>query len=152
MGGCTCGMVRYRLRQAPMFVHCCHCTWCQRETGSACAVNALIEADQVDVIAGQPEKIDTPSSSGKGQAIYRCPACRVALWSCYGGVGELMRFIRVGTLDEPNRCPPDIHIFTSTKQHWVNLDGGAPAVEEYYQRSRYWPPESQRRYRAMLGG
>ena len=47
-GGCACGAVRYRLTSAPMFVHCCHCRDCQRQTGSAFVLNALIEADRVD--------------------------------------------------------------------------------------------------------
>lgn len=62
-GGCTCGHVRYRMTSNPIFVHCCHCTWCQRETGSAFAVNALIEADRVQLLQGTVEIIDTPSQS-----------------------------------------------------------------------------------------
>ncbi|MGH8309815.1 MAG: GFA family protein, partial [Steroidobacteraceae bacterium] len=130
-GGCTCRTVRYRMTSAPMFVHCCHCRWCQRETGASFALNALIEADRVIVLKGAPEVVNTPSNSGKGQKIIRCPECRIALWSNYAGAGDKLRFIRVGTLDEPDRCPPDIHIFTSSKQPWVVLPPGTPAVAEY---------------------
>ena len=105
----------------PLFVHCCHCRWCQRETGSAFVLNALIETDRVELLAGEPELVLTPSNSGKGQRIARCPVCRIALWSHYAGGGDLFRFVRVGTLDDPDRFPPDIHIFTSTKQPWVIL-------------------------------
>ncbi len=150
-GGCACGEVRYRMTAAPLFVHCCHCRWCQRETGSAFVLNALIEADRVEVLKGAPEVVDTPSESGKGQKIVRCLACRVALWSTYTGAGEAIRFVRVGTLDEPNRVPPDIHIFTASKQPWVVLPEGTPAVEEYYRRSAYWPAESVERRRRALG-
>ncbi len=148
-GGCTCRAVRYRLESRPLFVNCCHCTWCQRETGSAFAVNAMIEADRVSVLAGEPEKVMTPSASGSGQTIARCPVCRVALWSNYAGAGESVRFVRVGTLDEPARLPPDIHIFTSTKQPWVVLPAGVPAVPEYYDSKQYWPAESLERRRAL---
>jgi hypothetical protein len=149
-GGCTCRYVRYRMAMRPLFVHCCHCRWCQRETGTAFALNALIEADRVQLLSGEVEVVDTPSASGKGQKISRCPKCRIALWSNYGGGGDAVRFVRVGTLDEPDRLPPDIHIFTASKQPWVMLPAGTPAVEEYYQASKYWPPESLQRRAALI--
>ncbi len=111
-GGCTCGLIRYKMTTKPLFVHCCHCRWCQRETGASFALNALIEADRIELLKGTPEVIDTPTSSGNGQQITRCPQCHVALWSNYSGVGNLVHFVRVGTLDEPDHLPPDIHIYT----------------------------------------
>jgi hypothetical protein len=148
-GGCTCRRVRYRLTTAPLFVHCCHCRWCQRETGSAFAMNAMIEADRVVLTSGAPEIVPTPSLSGKGQRIARCPVCRVALWSNYPGAGDAVRFVRVGTLDDPDALPPDIHIFTQSKQRWVVLPAHAVAVEEYYERDKIWPAESLARWRAL---
>ena len=149
-GGCTCRDVRYRMTSAPLFVHCCHCRWCQRETGAAFALNALIEADRVIHLKAEPELVNTPSQSGKGQRIARCPACRVAVWSNYAGGGDALRFVRVGTLDEPDRLPPDIHIFTSSKQPWVVLPPGMPAVAEYYKASEMWPPDSLARRAAWI--
>src|SRR5688572_13395041 len=148
-GGCTCRFVRYSMTTQPLFVHCCHCRWCQRETGASFALNALIEADRVQLLAGEVEVINTPSNSGKGQKISRCPRCRVAVWSNYAGAGDTVRFIRVGTLDEPDRLPPDIHIYTESKQPWVILPPGAPAVPQYYRTSEFWPKESLER-RATL--
>ncbi|MGH8275032.1 MAG: GFA family protein [Gammaproteobacteria bacterium] len=135
----------------PLFVHCCHCRWCQRETGSAFAINAMIEAGRVILLRDEPEIIPTPSASGKGQKIARCPHCRIALWSNYSGAGDAVRFVRVGTLDEPGRLSPDIHIFTATKQPWVVLPPDMPAVAEYYDRDQYWPRESLERRRILLG-
>jgi hypothetical protein len=150
-GGCTCRAVRYHLTSVPLFVHCCHCRWCQRETGASFALNAMIEADRVVLDAGAPELVNTPSNSGKGQKITRCPMCKVALFSNYAGAGDAIRFVRVGTLDDPDRFPPDIHIFTASKQPWVMLsEGGAPAVPEYYDRQQYWPAESLERRRLLL--
>ncbi|MGH8495183.1 MAG: GFA family protein [Gammaproteobacteria bacterium] len=137
------------MMSAPLFVHCCHCRWCQRETGTAFALNAMIEADRVVLIKGEPEVVNTPSNNGKGQKIARCPTCRIALWSNYAGAGDAVRFVRVGTLDEPDRLPPDIHIFTSSKQPWVELPPNTPAVEEYYDRKKYWPKESLERREAL---
>ena len=148
-GGCDCGRVRYRLLTAPMFVHCCHCLWCQRESGSAFALNALIEADRVQHLKEEPELLDTPSASGRGQRIARCPGCRLALWSNYSGAGPCIRFVRVGTLDAPRSLAPDIHIYTGTKQPWVMLPPGACAVSEYYDAGKYWPEESLARRRAL---
>jgi hypothetical protein len=147
-GGCDCGEVRYRMTR-PLFVHCCHCRWCQRETGSAFAINAMIESERVSLVKGAPEIVDTPSNSGKGQRIARCPTCRIAVWSNYAGAGDALRFVRVGTLDDPDLLPPDIHIFTASKQPWVVLPPGVPAVEEYYDRKLYWPKESLERRDAM---
>jgi hypothetical protein len=135
----------------PLFVHCCHCRWCQRETGTAFALNAMIEADRVLLLQGEPEGIDTPSASGKGQKIFRCAVCRVAVWSNYAGAGSAVRFVRVGTLEEPDRLKPDIHIFTSSKQPWVVLPADTPAVPEYYESKKYWPAESLERRRIVLG-
>ena len=149
-GGCTCRFVRYGLVSTPLFVHCCHCRWCQRETGTAFALNALIESDRVQLLHGTVDVVDTPSNSGKGQKIARCPRCRIAVWSNYAGAGDALRFVRVGTLDDPDRFPPDIHIFTASKQPWVVLPPGAPAVAEYYKSAEHWPRESLERRAQML--
>jgi hypothetical protein len=149
-GGCDCRAVRYRLETPPLFVHCCHCRWCQRESGASFALNAMIEADRVTLCAGEPELVATPSASGRGQPIARCPACRLALWSHYAGAGPTVCFVRVGTLDEPDHLPPDIHIFTGSKQPWVVLPPGTPAVPEYYDRNHHWPPASLARREALL--
>ena len=148
-GGCTCRAVRYRMTTRPLFVHCCHCRWCQRETGSAFVLNAMIEADRVVLLSGAPEAVDTPSNSGKGQKIWRCPKCRVALWSNYAGAGPSVHFVRVGTLDNPDLLPPDIHIYTSTKQPWVVLPESTPAVPEFYKPQDRWPAESLERGAAL---
>ena len=133
-GRCTCGEVRYRLAGHPFAVHCCHCRDCQRETGSAFVINGLIETPMLEVIEGSPETIDTPSESGKGQKIVRCPTCEVALWSHYGGMGDKAAFVRVGTLENPDACPPHVHIFTRSKQPWFALPMDAPAFEIFYSR------------------
>jgi len=149
-GGCTCRAVRYRMTRAPLIVHCCHCRWCQRETGAAFALNALIESANLITLSGHPELVPTPSNSGKGQRIARCPTCRVALWSTYSGAGEKLRFVRVGTFDEPDRFPPDIHIYTESKQPWVVLPAGARAVPQYYSSKEVWSPASLTRRAAIF--
>jgi hypothetical protein len=149
-GGCACGAVRYRLGSAPMFVHCCHCLDCQRQTGSAFVLNALIETDRVTVLSGAPVPVAVPTDSGRPHEIFRCPKCQTALWSDYGRRGVL-RFVRVGTLDDPSALPPDVHIYTRTKLPWVALPAGVPAFEAYYDSSKLWPAQSLARRRAILG-
>lgn len=134
-----------------MFVHCCHCRWCQRETGSAFVINALIESERVEILSGRVETVKLPSASGKGQDIVSCSECQTTLWSHYAGLGDALSFVRVGSLDEPDRLPPDIHIYTSSKQPWVILPEGKPAVPEYYDREKHWPDESQARLKALSG-
>lgn len=148
-GGCDCRSVRYRMESAPLFVHCCHCRWCQRESGSAFALNAMIESDRITTLGVEPELVDTPSASGRGQLIARCPTCRIAAWSHYAGAGPVISFVRVGTLDSPDVLPPDVHIFTSSKQPWVVLPPGVPAFAEYYDREKLWPKASLARRRAI---
>ena len=149
-GGCDCRYIRYRMTDKPLFVHCCHCRWCQRETGSAFVLNAMIEADRVELLHGEVDVVHTPSYSGKGQKIARCPTCRIAVWSNYAGGGDAVRFVRVGTLDVPDCFPPDVHIFTASKQPWVVLPPGTPAFAEFYKASEIWPADSLARRAALL--
>lgn len=147
-GGCACGAVRYRLESAPMIVHCCHCLDCQRQTGSAFALNALIEGDRVTLLSGAPEPVEVPTDSGRPHDIYRCPRCQTALWSDYGRRGWL-KFLRVGTLDQPAALAPGVHIYTRSKQPWVRLPEDVPAFEEYYDLKTVWSPESLARRKAV---
>ena len=149
-GGCSCGKVRYRMLAAPLVVHCCHCRWCQRESGASFALNAMIEADRVISLGDDPEIIATPSESGAGQQVARCPVCKVAVWSHYAGSGPLTKFIRVGTLDNPDALSPDAHIFTASKQAWVALSGDMPVYAEFYEhRAEVWSQTSIDRFEAL---
>jgi hypothetical protein len=150
-GRCACGTVRYRLMSRPMIVHCCHCRDCQRQTGGAFAVNALIETDRIELLGGEPVAISMPTDSGRPHDIYRCPACETAVWSDYGR-RSVLRFVRATTLDEPDALPPDVHIFTRSKLPWVGLPPEVPAFDVYYDMAKLWPPESLARRRAILGG
>lgn len=150
-GGCTCGYIRYRMLSKPLIVHCCHCSWCQRETGSAFALNALIENNRLELLKGEVTIIDTPSHSRKGQKIARCPECQTAVWSHYATLNKKITFIRVGTLDKPNSMPPDIHIYTSTKQPWVTLQANSLYKSGGYAMKDVWSQESLDRKTVLNG-
>ncbi|NUZ05377.1 GFA family protein [Piscinibacter koreensis] len=148
-GGCSCRAVRYRMESAPLVVHCCHCRWCQRESGASFALNGMIEASRVTSLAASPELVETPSESGAGQRIARCPTCRVAVWSHYAGSGPVTAFVRIGTLDDPDLLPPDVHIFTASRQPWVVIPDGVPSFAAYYEADAVWSAESLARRAAI---
>ncbi len=149
-GGCACGAVRYRLASAPMFVHCCHCLDCQRQTGSAFVLNALIEADRVALLSGEPVPSVMPTDSGRPHHILRCATCHTALWSVYGGRPQIV-FVRAGTLDDPSALKPDVHIYIRSKLPWVTLPDAVPRFEAYYDARALWPADSLARRKAALG-
>jgi len=149
-GACCCRAVQYRMLSTPMFVHCCHCTDCQRHTGGAFAINALIETDRIQLLSGEPQPVSMPTESGRPHDIYRCPTCQVAVWSDYGRRPKL-RFVRVGTLDRPHNIEPDVHIFVRSKVPWVRLPEDARVFDVYYEMGKEWPAESLARRQAILG-
>ena len=146
-GGCACGEVRYRLASEPLFVHCCHCLNCQRQTGSAFVINILIETDRLVVLTGEPQQVSVPRSGGKKQEIWRCPTCQTALYSQY--TTPRIRFVRAGTLDDPASVAPDVHIFTRSKLPWVVLPDSVPTFNVYYDTEKLWPEESLARLKAL---
>jgi hypothetical protein len=147
-GGCACGEVRYRLRSDPLFVHCCHCLNCQRQTGSAFVINLLIETDRVELLAGDPAPVAVARSGGKKQKIWRCPTCQVAVYSQY--TSARVRFVRGGTLDDPASVAPDVHIFTRSKLPWVALPDSVPAFKVYYDTKKLWPAASLERLETLM--
>jgi hypothetical protein len=146
-GGCACGGVRYRLTSEPLFVHCCHCLNCQRQTGSTYVVNVLVETDRVELLAGEPVAVDVPRSGTKKQRIFRCPTCQTALYSRY--TSDRVRFVRAGTLDDPAGVAPDVHIYTRSKVPWVELPDSVPAFRTYYDMQKLWPATSLARLDAL---
>ncbi len=147
-GGCSCGAVRYRLSADPLFIHCCHCLNCQRQTGSAFVINLLIESDRLELLGSEPQPVDVPRDDGSKQRIFRCPTCQVAVFSEYGR--PEVRFVRGGTLDEPSAVAPDVHIFTRSKLSWVVLPDSVPAFEVYYDSKALWPADSLERLGAVM--
>ena len=146
-GGCACGAVRYRLGSEPLFVHCCHCLNCQRQTGSAFVINLLIESERVELLGREPQPVDVPRDDGK-QRIYRCPQCQVAVFSEY--TRPEVWFVRGGTLDDPTSVTPDVHIFTRSKVKWLSLPDLSPAFDVYYDMNELWPPTSLERLAAIM--
>ena len=148
-GGCACGAVRYRLIREPMFVNCCHCRDCQRQTGGAFVVNAIIETDQIVRETGETVVFTMPTESGRPHDLVRCATCATTLWSDYGR-RRVVSFVRVMTLDDPTALSPDAHIFTRSKSPWVEVIG-APCFEVYYETATLWSADGLARRRAVIG-
>jgi hypothetical protein len=146
-GGCACGEVRYRLTADPLIVHCCHCLNCQRQTGSAFAINLMIETDRIELLSGEPQRVDVPRGKSGKQPIFRCPACQVAVFSRY--TRATIRFVRGGTLDDPASVTPDVHIYTRSKVAWVELPESVPAFRTYYDPEKVWSAASLERLAAL---
>jgi hypothetical protein len=147
-GRCACGAVRYRLTSSPLFVHCCHCLNCQRQTGSAFVINILIETDHVKLLSGAPVSVEVPRDDGSTQQIFRCTACRVAVWSFYSR--PKLCFVRAGTLDVPSSVEPDVHIYVRSKLPWVMIPAGVPGFDVYYDTKALWPADSFARLQALM--
>jgi hypothetical protein len=148
-GQCACGQTRFRLVVGPMFTHCCHCSQCQRLTGSAFVLNAIIENDNIELLSGEVILTPGPSESGRAHDIYRCGNCMTAVWSDYGGRSNY-RFVRVGILDDPSAITPDAHIYTRSKLDWVIIPPDQRAFETEYILEQEWTPRQlERRARAI---
>ncbi|MEQ8443012.1 MAG: GFA family protein [Alphaproteobacteria bacterium] len=147
-GGCACGAVRFSINARPLIVHCCHCHSCQRETGSAFAVNILIEASQSPIHSGTTERFAVPTDSGNPHAYHRCSGCHGTVWHEYVPPGAMIRFIPSGMLDAGHGIEPDIHIFTDSRQPWVPIPDGVRSVPQFYDYGTTWRPDSFARLKA----
>jgi len=150
LGGCACGQVRYRMERTPIFVNNCHCTLCQKQTGSTSVVNAFVEADALTLLSGELSEHVVKSGSGGDHIICRCKTCGTALWSFYPRLGRLGAGVRVGTLDDAAALKPDAIIFTQFKLPWVALPDNVPHFETTYNPEQLLPPERFARLKALI--
>ena len=132
-----------------MFTNCCHCRDCQKQAGSAFAINAIIETDRIELLSGEPQPVRMPTESGRPHDIYRCTQCQSALWSDYGG-RPWVRFVRVATLDDPTAITPGAHIFARSKLPWVQLPPEARVFDIYYDMKTEWSADSLARRDAAI--
>ncbi len=149
-GGCTCGHVRYRLAGGPIMVHNCHCRLCQQQTGSTSVLNAFIETDRIELLAGDLADNVVVGGSGNAHTIRRCARCGTAIWSHYARLGTLGAGVRVGTLDDPASVTPDVVIFIESKLPWVPLPEGIPAFQQYYDFAEVLSEASNARLSALV--
>jgi hypothetical protein len=145
-GGCGCGAVRYQLSGPPLFTHVCHCSECQRRTGSAFGLTMMIQRTQLEIIQGELKGISVNTDSGTLKTSYFCPACGVHIWNERDRDSSIYAF-RPGTLDNASGIVVGAHVWTCSKQAWVKLDPAIPAFKKMYDRGEVWPPTSLDRVR-----
>ena len=150
-GGCGCGAVRYRLNDQPFIVHNCHCSLCQRQTGTSSVVNAFIESDRLRLLSGDLTDHEFTTGSGGIQTLVRCAKCGTHLWSYYPRLGRKVASVRVGTLDDPSATPPDVAIFVANKPPWSPVPEGIPQFEAFYNNpAEVYSESSMARLKAVL--
>ena len=127
-GGCVCGAIRYTVSRVPVNVYTCHCTDCQRITGSAFSIGVVVTAQAFQLTGNEPRPAPGGITvTGRVKTRWICPDCATTL---YGGpkVGSeapgAMRVIRGGTLDDTSWLQPSAHLWTRSAQPWIVLPEG----------------------------
>lgn len=131
-----------------MFTHACHCLDCQRSTGSAFVIHAVIAQKDL-TITGETRAGSFPTGSGAGSKLHFCTSCGTFVWAQYLYHQVPVIALRTGTLDNPHAVSPQAHIFVRSKQPWVSLPAEVPTFEQAYDRAQVWPPESVARYESL---
>ena len=150
-GGCACGKMRYRLTSQPMFVHCCHCKDCQRQTGSAFVINALIETGRVEKLTGETKAVAVPTDSGRPHDIHRCPSCENGgLEPLRGSASALHSSASARSTSRRNSRPTCIFIRARNCPGWRCRRTFRHSTA-YYDSKTLWPPESLERRKAIFG-
>jgi len=118
-GGCLCGIIRYRVADEPLTLYVCHCTDCQRRTGSAFALSMVVLKSALELLQGDPRTYAVTSDGLQRRGKF-CAECSTRLW------GEPLKFPQVvvvqpGTLDDTTWLRPVGHIWTRSAQPWVSI-------------------------------
>ena len=149
-GGCFCGSTRYRLETAPLFCYACHCTDCNKQTGSVYACFTSIENDHITSIGALPPKITTAiRSGGIIRHMASCGKCGTRLWAS-GDTTPVTADIATGTLDLPELMEPDLHSYIESKISWAILPESAKTCRGPFDYRKHWPKSSLKRLEAAV--
>jgi hypothetical protein len=140
-GGCLCGAVRYEITGPPVTVYACHCTECQRHSGSAFAMAAVIPKEHFRITIGSPKMFARQTSPTKTMECCFCSKCGTRLYHVPGGASYPNRNIKPGTLDDPSWLMPTTHFWTRSAQHWVDIPDDATQYETQPE-ALSWVPRS----------
>jgi hypothetical protein len=123
LGGCLCGGVRYRFTGEPLAYYACHCTDCQRQTGSAFGLSMIVHREAVEVLRGEPRLFEVSMPDGRTKRGRCCPECPVRLWGEPVKLPQLL-ILRPGTFDDPGVHEPFGDIWTQSARPWVGFTRG----------------------------
>ena len=147
-GGCICGQVKYQIIDKPLFTQACHCKDCKVLTGSSYVVNSSILENTL-IVEGEVSSTELKAGSGASYKTYFCTKCGNYVYADYdSAVGRLT--VRTKTLDNSEKFPPQVHIFTKDKDPWLNLSEDVICFKEMYDQKKTWPEDSLNRYNEYL--
>ena len=126
-GGCFCGSVRFSCTAEPAFSFYCHCSDCQRTGGGPFAVGLMVPSESFNV-RGDLQAYTTIGSSGQEVHRHFCPRCGSGIYLETAAVPGNV-FLKAGVLDDAGWVKPEMHIFTVTKQPWLDLADSLPQYE-----------------------
>ena len=144
-GSCWCGEVRYRLLNAPLFVHACHCVDCQKASGSAFGITIIVL--ETDLICHRGEFVSKPVAANRTTFI--CQSCEDVIYST-ATHHPCTALLRSQTLDDPRVLEINAHIWTREKHAWLVLPAHVPQFDKGYDRIETWPKDSLDRLNAEL--
>ena len=128
-GGCQCGAIRYEITGPPVAVYACHCIECQKQSGSAFAMGAVIPQEHFRITKGNPKMFAREINPAKTMECWFCPDCGTRLYHVPGGATYSNRNIKPGTLDDTSWLVPTTHFWTCSAQEWVVIPEGATRYE-----------------------
>ena len=119
-GGCQCGAVRYRITGTPLTLYLCHCTECQKQSSSAFGMSMWVRRSDLKIVSGDPKIWERPAASGGTVTCAFCPACGSRLYHNASDDPEISS-VKAGSLDDTSWLRPVGHIWTRSRQPWVDI-------------------------------
>ena len=127
-GGCQCGAIRYEIGGFPLLLYTCNCTDCQRQSGSAFALNMPVAVKDFRILKGEPRGWQHLSPKGTPVISRFCAECATRLYGERAGRAETIN-VRAGTLDDTSWMIPAAHFFMRSAQPWVEAEPDAQCFE-----------------------
>ncbi|WP_347912027.1 GFA family protein [Pseudomonas grandcourensis] len=120
-GSCLCGNVQYSTLAAPLMTAVCHCSDCQKQSGSAFSVNVLVPTEGFEVEGRSLSSYASNGGSGLPVRRFFCSTCGSALYSAITTMPGLFA-VKAGTLSDTSAPTPALHMFCASAQPWVAID------------------------------
>ena len=127
-GGCQCGAIRYDILGAPELLLACHCTDCQRQSGSAFGMTLVVSEEDFQLTKGDVKTYSLKSAAGRPKLGAFCPNCGTRIYH-KPEWRKGMVSVKPGTLDDTSGLKPTLHLWTSSKQPWITISEGVEAYE-----------------------
>lgn len=123
-----CGAVQYRVSGEPLTFYACHCTDCQRRSGAAFGLSLLYPRTAVELLQGATALHTAAVENGRIKRAVACPSCGIQVWGISGRNPDVL-VVRPGTLDDRTGLAPVAHMWTRSRQPWVQIPPGMAQFE-----------------------